>query len=268
MYYTPEKKRWKIYLIIGLTRNSKHWNPKFVEALKSQPLVEDVIGLDLPGAGELLRETSPTRVPDFIPIMRQNYEREIAGNSSKLLIAISLGGMVAAEWCRQYPDDFRQTVFINTSFAGISPFYERLRPSAWLRCVAFFFSIRRVVKERRVLELVSNHPEKRQHVLPNWVKAEQEYPITKFNVLRQLLAAWKYTAPDRLPENSLVLCSQNDRLCHYRSSEKIAKRYRLPLVVEPKPTIGHAFHIDGADELVLRIQEHLESTESSISDAD
>ena len=253
MDLSPGAMKWQICLINGLAQNSKHWSPKLIDALKHLSSVDEVVPLDLPGEGRLSHEPSPTRIAHYIPAMRQFHQQELARSGPRLLVALSLGGMVAAEWCRQFPDDFQRVVFINTSFGRIAKVCERLRPAAWLQFVSIFFGRHRRVREEITLRLVSNHPQQRQETLPVWIDARREYPMASRNALRELYAAWRYAAPDRLPENSLILCSRHDRLCSYRASEKIAKHYGMPLVVDTTPTIGHAFHVDGVRELVAII---------------
>jgi pimeloyl-ACP methyl ester carboxylesterase len=246
--------KWKICLINGIGQNAQHWNPHLVESLRGRDWVDDVVGFDLPGTGKLCQERSPTQIPQYAPLMRRFYQEELATDKPCLLVALSLGGMVASEWCHQFPDDFQKLILINTSFGKFAAFYKRLQPAAWYTFLSVIFGRSHSTREQRTLDLVSNDPEKRTAMLPVWVEARRRHPTAHLNAIRQLIAAKRYVAPERLPENAVVVCSRYDRLCHYTASEKIAQHYGVPLVVDPTPKIGHAFHVDGVDELVAIIE--------------
>lgn len=260
--------KWHIFLINGLAQNARHWNPQLLDTLRQLSCVGDVVPLDLPGAGRLSHHRSPTRIPQYVPLMRQFYEAELAAAGPRLVVALSLGGMVASEWCQQFPDDFQKLLLVNTSFGRFAAARERLQPAAWLTFASVFLGRSRAARERRTLELVSNDPEKRAAILPVWIEARRKHPTARINALRQLLAARHYKAPDRLPKETVVVCSRHDRLCHYTASEKIARHYQLPLIVDSTPTIGHAFHVDGAEELATIIEncvaERLVSAQSDL----
>jgi alpha-beta hydrolase superfamily lysophospholipase len=246
--------RWKIFLINGLAQNAQHWNPQLLESLRGCDWVDDVSTMDLPGAGQMSGHRSPTQVAHYVPMMRQFYEEELATDCPRLLVALSLGGMVASEWCAQHPDDFQKLILINTSFGKFAASRERLQPAAWLTFAAVVFGRSRTARERRALKLVSNDPEKRAAMLPHWIEARRQHPTGHLNSLRQLIAAKRYTAPPSLPENTVVVCSRHDRLCHYTAGERIASHYRVPIIVDSTPTIGHAFHVDGVDQLTAIIE--------------
>ncbi len=252
-------RKWKIYLINGLAQNARHWNPQLLETLRRRAWVDDVAAMDLPGAGRMSGQRSPTQIPHYVPLMRQFYERELATEHPRLLVALSLGGMVASEWCEQFPDDFQKLILINTSFGKFAAARERLQPAAWWTFVSVVLGRSRHTRERRALDLVSNDPEKRAAMLPVWVEARRQHPTGHFNALRQLVAAKRYVAPQRLPDHAVVVCSRHDRLCHYTAGEKIANHYGVKLIVHPNPTIGHAFHVDGVEELTAIIESCFDS---------
>jgi pimeloyl-ACP methyl ester carboxylesterase len=250
-------------LINGLAQNARHWNPHLLDALCGRDWVDDVTTMDLPGAGVMSGYRSPTRIPEYVSLMRQFYHRELATDGPRMLVALSLGGMVAGEWCAQYPNDFQKLVLINTSFGQLAASHKRLQPAAWITFAKVFFGRNRLAREQRTLDLVSNHPDRRQAILHHWVEARRAHPMTQANAIRQLYAAKSYTAPSRLPADTVVVCSRHDRLCHYTASERIAEHYRVKLVVDPTPTIGHAFHVDAAEELAAIIDRCVEERVAS-----
>src|SRR5262245_49361996 len=128
---TETGEKWKICLINGIGQNAQHWNPQLLESLRTRDWVNDVVGFDLPGTGRLSHEPSPTQIPEYAPVMRRFYVQELATDGPRMLVALSLGGMVASEWCHQFPGDFQKLILVNTSFAKFTPFYKRLQPAAW-----------------------------------------------------------------------------------------------------------------------------------------
>lgn len=251
--HTEPVKKWQVCLINGIGQNAQHWNPHLLASLKRREWIDEVVGFDLPGTGRLSRERSPTQICAYPPLMRTFYEQELAADKPRLLVALSLGGMVASEWCHQFPDDFQKLVLINTSFGKFAAFYRRLQPAAWYTFLSVLLGRRRDARERRALDLVSNDAAKRAAMLPVWVEARRRYPTPHLNAVRQLIAAKRYVAPERLPQDTVVVCSRHDRLCHYTAGERIADHYRVKLIVDTNPAIGHAFHVDGVDELTAII---------------
>ena len=160
---------WRVYLVNGLAQNAAHWNPRLIDSLQHRDWVESVKPLDLPGAGRLAHERSPTDIAQYPPRMRQFYQRELTYDGPRMLVALSLGGMVASEWCQQFPEDFQRLVLINTSFGKFAASHERLQPAAWLTFLSVFFRRSRAQREQRTLRLVSNDPEKRAEIMPVWV---------------------------------------------------------------------------------------------------
>ena len=83
--------KWQVCLINGIGQNAQHWNPHLLESLRSRDWVDDVVGFDLPGTGRMAHERSPTLIPEYPPLMRRFYERELATEKPRLLVALSLG---------------------------------------------------------------------------------------------------------------------------------------------------------------------------------
>lgn len=244
-------------LLRGLARESRHWGD-FPEILTKEVAAERpgeivrVDCLDLPGTGRYSEMRSPlsiTRIAEFmrdkfIELRRNQREQGLASAPEFYLVALSLGGMVACRWMEMWPRDFAGCVLINTSFREFSPTNHRLRPLAVLRLMSIAAAHNDLHKrERRVLQMVSNKPEVRSHVVGKWAEIEATRPVSPENVARQLIAAAGFKP--RLvqpPVPVLLLNSKKDRMVDPRCSEEIARRWQSD--IESHPWAGHDLTLD------------------------
>src|SRR5262245_47365139 len=97
-------------LLRGLGRERRHWG-RFPTGLESA-LHTRVLTLDLPGFGTECGQRSPVSVPAITDDVRRRFSMERA-EARWCIIGISLGGMVALDWCSRYPRDFERCVIIN-----------------------------------------------------------------------------------------------------------------------------------------------------------
>ena len=160
-----------------------------------------------------------------------------------VIIALSLGAMVAIDWMNRYPQHCAGAVLISTSLRGLNPFYQRLLSSTYLtilKSLVFTESIRQ--KENRNLNLVSNivanEPAKSEVIVSNWVDYAKQNPVSGMNGLRQLIAAMRFRVPSSRPEvPMLVLRSMGDHMVSPECSATLAKHWGLPL--ETHAAAGH-----------------------------
>lgn len=213
--------------------------------------------LDIPGAGPFHHSPSPLSVALMVEEIRRVYLRNERGEEEKILVAISLGGMIAAEWMNLHPKDFDKGVFINTSYGGISPFYQRLRLDALLFLLKVPL-LKGRKKEERILRLVSNNPEVFAATLDLWDKIQRERPVSLKNALRQLTAAAKFKIGDWKPTVPVfLLASTRDRMVSVECSRAIAKKWGLPL--EEHPSAGHDLSVDDPQWIILKMRSFLGS---------
>ncbi len=227
-------------LLRGLARESAHWGA-FPLAMGSEK--RKIVLLDTPGNGPLWQQSSPISVAEMVAFLRDRALKERAPDSTLHLFALSLGGMVAAEWMHSFPGEIKSAVLVNSSFQGISPFWRRLRPGAWLIFLLTSLCPVRPWREWLILQLISNRQNRNPDLLKEWQEIQERHPVSLFNSLRQLWAASQFSAPDAAPPTKvLVLASQGDRLCHWKCSEAIAKLWKAELRVHPDA--GHDLPID------------------------
>ena len=238
-------------LLRGLVREQRHWGG-FPAQLASALPGARVITLDMAGNGARHRETSPTRVAAMVEDVRASLRaRGVAGPCS--VLALSLGGMVAVEWGARYPDEVARLVLVNTSMRPFSPFYRRLRMQNYGAIARQALLGDPAAMERLVLRLTSNAPV--DAVLQaRWTAYQREYPVTRANALRQLLAAARYRAPASKPAvaRMLVLASAGDRLVDSSCSCGLASAWGL--ACEVHASAGHDLPLDDGAWLAERVR--------------
>lgn len=225
----------------GLARERTHWGDfpdRFRAALPGATLHLP----DLPGNGTRHRETSPCSVSAMVQDCREWLHAQGIHTPVRVL-ALSLGGMVAAEWAQQAPNELDGMVLINTSLRPFSPVHHRLRPHNWPRLLRLLSMAQSVeAREQAVWQMTSRQPED-PRVLSEWIDAAQGHPVRARNVLRQLLAAARYRASAQAPAvPALLLAGQGDALVDPRCSAALAQAWQLPL--RQHPWAGHDLPLD------------------------
>jgi pimeloyl-ACP methyl ester carboxylesterase len=243
------------FFLRGLSRESGHWCD-FLSAFSQHFPLAGMVPMDLPGSGSYRSEESPTSIEACTDSLRARYLVN-SGAQKKFLLAMSLGGMIALDWARRYPDDFAGIVIINCSLNGLSPWYHRLKPSALAALCVAVFSPGYKLGEKIILARVSNLRPLRQNVLDTWQTLARDRPISFRNSLRQLFAARRFRLTKAPHKNHLLLlASTNDRLVDCRCSERLAEFLGEPLVLHP--TAGHDLALDDAPWVSSQVRNWLE----------
>lgn len=238
-------------LLRGLGREARHWGRFPAELQRKLPGQDAVVTLDLPGNGRRWRETSPTQVADLMQAAR----REVAGYPHRapyVLVALSLGGMVALQWAALEPRRVRACVLINSSLGGLSPFWQRLQPGSYASLLGLLLPGRgEGSREESVLRLTSNLPVP-QLPVREWASYAEHCPVSRANVLRQLWAAARLRA-DGLPPPvpTLLLAGGGDRLVSPRCSRAMAQAWGVPL--REHPDAGHDLALDDPEWVVRQV---------------
>jgi len=173
------------------------------------------------------------------------------------LLALSLGAMVAANWASRYPEEIHAGVLINTSLRPFSPPQQRLRPVAWRHILQLALRpLDPKGTERIILALTSRHPRNADGLVETWARWRQEYPVSRTNALRQLLAAASFRAPATAPRPPiLVLASAADALVDTRCSQRLAEHWQCE--IEIHPSAGHDLPLDDGPWVVEQIDRWL-----------
>ena len=246
----------------GLAREARHWDD-FPDKLKAKLAEQNesarIDSLDMPGSGRFSEMKSPIAISEltefarekFTEIRRKQRERGESPSERTRLVAVSMGGMIAADWMDRWPDDFKEAVLINTSFHGFSPFYERLLPSAMRHLVSTLRPLTDFEREMKSLELVTNllSIDEKKAIAQKWSRFASERPFTLENFTRQLLASARYRAPLKKPDvPMLILYSKDDRMVSADCSREIIRRWKTDSDVHPKA--GHDLTLDDGDWVI------------------
>jgi pimeloyl-ACP methyl ester carboxylesterase len=229
-------------LLRGLVREARHWGDVGERLQRALGDGVDVIALDLPGNGTRHGETSPASVRGLLAACRAELKQR-AVQPPLVLVAMSLGAMVAVQWCEEAPQELAGCVLGNTSLRGISPAWQRLRPANWLCLLCLLAPGLSVLqRERLVLAMTSGDRGRHAEVVRDWAELAHSLPVRRSNALRQLLAAMRFTAPAPVTVPILVLAGAGDRLVDPRCSQELARRWRLPIALHP--WAGHDLSLD------------------------
>lgn len=244
-------------LLRGLGREARHWGefPRLLQ--QALPRDDAVLALDLPGNGSRRRERSPSSVEALAEAVRAEA-RQRGARGPLVLVALSLGGMVALEWTSRHPAEVGGCVLVNSSLRGLSLPWLRLRPRALAELALAAWSVDAQARERRILRLTSNGPV-RAADLEAWTAHARSAPVARANLLRQLLAAARFRAPPAPPRVPLLLlASTRDRLVSVQCSRAMARTWRVPLAEHPRA--GHDLALDDPAWLAERIAQWAAAT--------
>lgn len=244
-------------LMRGLVREQRHWGV-FPEIL-GRELGARVHTTDIPGAGTQHRETCPSTVPKIAEHIRSRWlalraqtERS-HGATTWGILGVSLGGMVTMAWADAHPDDFTRIVLANTSASDVGAPWDRMKPAALLGATRGLFTRDLVERERIVLSATVRllDAEALDALAHRWAGYAAEAPVSRATLARQVYAAARYRAPERLASPTLVVIGGQDALAAPACGRALAARFGAQ--VELHPTAGHDIGTDAPDWLAQRV---------------
>ena len=249
----PDKSTHHWLLLRGLSREAAHWG-KFIAQMQTALPNTQITTLDLPGAGRYYSDKSPCTIPEISAIVHR--QARLAGLLEKpvTILALSLGGMVAWEWLLNYPQGLHGAVLVNSSFANLSPFYQRLRWQNYGRFAQLLWQTDVYRRELAILQLVCNQREFDEIRAAEWSQIQTERPVSLKNSLRQIYAAVNYKpGTDRPRQPILLINSRGDRLVAPACSEAIQKKWDMELYTHP--WAGHDLCLDDGAWLANRLKD-------------
>lgn len=188
----------------GLVREAGHWG-SFIQEMQQAFPDSSIHCIDLPGAGVHFQKDTPLTVAGIVREMRQDFLRlNLNKEKPTVLLAVSLGGMIAAQWMQDHPADFNYAVLVNTSYRNFSPIWKRLKPEALAKLVKVPM-LKGVEKEHRILEVVSNRPDQYSTLAKVWSEIGARRPVSLANTLRQLAAAAQFRTSGQKPRMMVSL---------------------------------------------------------------
>jgi pimeloyl-ACP methyl ester carboxylesterase len=238
-------------LLRGLAREQRHWG-RFPEVLRARLPGDGVHCLDLPGTGSEHARQSPGSIRAIAADVRARWLalREQHGGPWSLC-AISLGGMVAMQWCGDHPLDFVRAVLINTSAGNLSAPWRRIDLRVLPRVLRTLVSRDALGRQRNMLEMTTRLATNLPELAARWAKVQEESPIRRATVLRQLWAGARFRAPARIEAPVLVLAGARDPFTDPGCPKKVAAHFGARLEVHPDA--GHDLPLDAPDWVAERI---------------
>jgi pimeloyl-ACP methyl ester carboxylesterase len=242
-------------LLRGLGRGSGHW-AAFPELLQARLGCGRLLALDLPGNGPLHGLRSPARIEAMTDACR-NRLVQLGAEPPYLLVAVSMGAMVAVDWAAREPQALAGCVLINTSLRLFSPWYRRLRPSSYADLVRVALRpMDAPAAEAVILRLTSRNAAAAASVLPAWAALRRTQPVSRSNLLRQLMAASRFQPSTERPAVPLLMLSSDaDALVDPDCSGAVAARWDAELAKHP--SAGHDLTLDDGPWVVDEISRWL-----------
>jgi pimeloyl-ACP methyl ester carboxylesterase len=247
------------FFIRGLIRSQFHWHhfpAHFAHLAKQKTGSSTAIFLDIPGNGQRFQQATPFSIAEMALDIEQQIQHylsthSISSNSKLHLVGISMGGMIAAELVSRAKVEFSSVHIINSSFANLSPFWQRMKlPAVWNLVTNIWRTDKR---ESTILKWTSNDPLS-LNLVPEWIKEAQQYPLSLRNAFAQLWAASHYFVGPKAHSNCYIYCCKADRLVNWKCSEKLARYWEVP--VECELAAGHDLPLDNPAWLAEKIIRH------------
>lgn len=242
-----------VLLIRGLLRESRHWLN--FPALLAEKLQCPVLTLDLPGCGQLNHQNSATSVSALRAQLQQQWaERYPEYQDQQVhLVAISMGGMLALDWALAAPQQVKSVALINSSSAGLNPFWQRLRPHNYLKILLCVLA-GPLLREELIWQMTVNSALQSER-LKQWQHWAIERPVRRMNALRQLWAASRFRVQQSPQCPVSIISALADQLVSPACSQALAKALKAPLVTHAEA--GHDLPLDAGLWLATVISQNL-----------
>jgi pimeloyl-ACP methyl ester carboxylesterase len=243
-----------LLLLRGLTREARHWGD-FPKQIESQLPGVKVHCIDLPGVGTENSLESPNSIRAIRNDVRKRWLSQSAQGKWSVL-ALSMGGMVAIDWLKEFPSDFQTAILINTSARNLSRWHQRLSLTAALTVGALILKTNPMRRENTVLKIISEKHKNDQNLVQQFGTIAQDRPLARKTVLRQLFAASKFSAPKFDAKVPLYfLASRKDKIVNWRCVRELAQHYSAPFYIHEEA--GHDLVLDDPNWVIEKMKQIL-----------
>ncbi len=244
-----------ILLLRGLTRESRHWGD-FPTKIESLVPGAKVFCLDLPGAGTENQKISPTTIREIRNDVRKRWLSLKKDTASWSVLGHSLGAMVTIDWLKEFPSDFKSAVLINTSAKNLSSWYRRLTFKSVMTVAGLVLKKDKIDREKTVLKMISEKQHSNVDLIQAWQKIAQDRPLARQTVIRQIMAGYKFTAPElHVKVPIYFLASRKDKMVDWRCVRELAQHYSAPFFIHEEA--GHDLALDDPDWVLEKIKQLL-----------
>lgn len=234
-------------LIRGLSRQQAHWGefPQILnKSFRDKNQGVRIVFEDLPGFGLRNSVESPASIEKIAELLVPRLEQYVSEAGQKIhLVGISMGGLVALELAKRFPQYCESLVMINSSVKPVSRFYQRLQPMAYPSFIKAWFHPLMSKSEEEILKVSSEVFSRDQVLLKHWLYLRKQYQPSRKAALQQIIAAIKYQAPKRKPiEHTCLIASKKDRIASYQCTLNLAKYWGIGFYLNPNA--GHDLALD------------------------
>jgi len=247
-------------LLRGLAREKRHWGI-FPALLKEYFPDHNFYPLELPGVGQKVKMSAMSTIDGYADHLREEWlhlKRESDGPWG--IIAISMGGMIAMNWCARYQSDMAALVLMNTSGGNLSAPHHRFSPSALKMVIKLFFKENYQERERAILELTTRKADISTELIHEYATYSAEHPIKRKNFLKQIYAAAKFKVPLKINTPLLILAGKHDGLAHYKCSRTLADHFKAKTVLNEEA--GHDLPLEDPIWIAEQIDSFLKAAYS------
>jgi len=238
-------------------REQRHWG-EFPRILQAQVPGSEVVCLDLPGTGTESQRSCPFSVMEIVQDVRERWLKIRKEGENWNILGVSLGGMIAMEWCSLNPHDFNRLIFVNSSAANLSPPWFRMRlqvvPNLLVSAMMGQSLNKQVKRELAILKMTTRLRSDMDEVAKIWAIFFAEQPISSSTGMRQFWAALRFVAPARsevTPVEILTVCSKKDHFTDPRCSERLAQHFQAQKIEHPQA--GHDLPLDDPEWLARQV---------------
>ncbi len=242
-----------VLLLRGLLRESRHWLD--FPSLLSDKLQRPVFTLDLPGCGQLYQQQSAASIPALRAQLQQQWAQgyPLYQGQALHLVAISMGGMLALDWALSMPQQVKSVTLINSSSAGLNPFWQRLQPRNYLKILLCLLA-GPLQREELIWQMTVRSPVQPE-LLKQWQSWAMQNPVSRANALRQLWAASRFRLIQKPDCPVFVVSGLKDQLVSPRCSQALATQLYAPLLSHADA--GHDLPLDAGAWLAAVIDQSL-----------
>lgn len=236
-----------VVLLRGLLRESRHWLD--FPVLLSNKLQRPVFTLDLPGCGQLHQQRSAASIAGLRASLQQQWTDDYSAEQGNAvdLVAISMGGMLALDWALNAPQQVKSVTLINSSSAGLSPFWQRLQPRNYLKLLLCVLA--GPLKREELIWQMTVNTEPQPALIKLWQQWAIENPVSRSNALRQLWAASRFQLTEKPACPVFVVSALGDQLVSPLCSKALADYLNAPLFSLAKA--GHDLPLEAPEWLSL-----------------
>lgn len=241
-----------LLLINGLGAGIEMWNP-FVRRIRDR----EVITFDLPGAGRSGHARWPLRMNQLAELVRDLLDR--LDRERVDLLGYSLGGMLAQEVARRFPDRVGRLVLAATS-PGVPSVPPNPLAALLMLTPARYYDRR--IAEMIVPLIAGGRTSRERNVMRRGVDLRLADPPTITGYLHQLysVCAWSsHSWLGQLRQPTLVLHGDEDPLVPLINARYLAWVIRGGQL-HVMPGAGHLFLLDQPDDSIAAIESFFSTT--------